>query len=187
MPILTLQQNLTRGSFGWRCLPPTRATLTFESIEKKRKREVVKEEEGIKVVEWGRWKSRGVCVCLWGGGLLARVFTIKPKTLKRKRALPNYKGKANRAGVKSLLKSHHFFTSFLSFSSPLPSISFFLPGFLIASTFQQDWLSGKTLITGPDLSIRAGGTRVADSSSSRERRQRWCSFWPLCLRINNLQ
>lgn len=96
-----------------------------------------------------------VCVCE-GGGLLARVFTIKPKTLKRKRALPNYKGKANRAGVKSLLKSHHFFTSFLSFSSPLPSISFFLPGFLIASTFQQDWLSGKTLITGPDLSIRAG-------------------------------
>lgn len=28
-------KNLRRGSFGWRCLPPTRATLTFESIEKR--------------------------------------------------------------------------------------------------------------------------------------------------------
>ncbi|TNN52392.1 hypothetical protein EYF80_037415 [Liparis tanakae] len=28
--ILALQQNQSRGSFGWRCLPPTRAMLTFE-------------------------------------------------------------------------------------------------------------------------------------------------------------
>lgn len=126
---------------------------------------------------WGMGK-RGKTGSIFGWGEYASQSSW-PSTIKageREKSLPNESEKEEGSGSEASTVCHHFSFSFLS--SPLFCLFYLFvsPSSLIASTLQIDWLSGKALITGPDLSITAGEperlTHPAAAAAEEERRRR---------------